>query len=156
MWSGVITSEEIRPHLPAGLSIDEDALVETVNRTLLKRRARWVVPLAVGSFVGVVAAVAAGGWLVARMLGRFEYTYAVLAVVATVGLRPLWGLVARRMARSTVWEVLRNAGVAVCDRCGYDLRGCGRARKCPECGTGVALMARRRRGRGNRPRSVSP
>src|SRR3712207_6504137 len=33
------------------------------------------------------------------------------------------------------------AGV-LCRKCGYDLRGCDAAGRCPECGTAVALSAR--------------
>jgi len=88
--------------------------------------------------------IAIGIILFARPLARCLSLYLhlpsgqVASIAATAILAFITGMIfhvsSRSVIRRQIREELAARGVAICVRCGYDLRGSGEQR-CPECGT---------------------
>lgn len=124
----------------AGVDLHDVALAVTERSKKTQRRLGWTIAIFLGllPLLGSMAVVP----VVATVLGR------PLSIVerlgATVGLllvaAPVLFLIVRFAVRRVVWHVLRTRGVALCEKCGYDLRPTLAAERCPECGTPVASM----------------
>lgn len=102
---------------------------EASQIVLLRNRSKWLGAIAAAFCIAAWALLAPllPGWITPRMAAPVFFA-SILLIPLMVQV-----LARRREIQIAVRRMLRERGLRVCMRCGYDLRGCTQPR-CPECG----------------------
>jgi len=107
----------------------------------LKKRSTWIAFICYTVALGVPGVLASAGLLTvadtrvgASSVMAVKLAAILCALIPALFLFPIMWVRDRRWMRVYVRQYLKDHGIPICQKCGYDLRGQGSPR-CPECGT---------------------
>jgi len=109
-----------------------EAVHQATHGLLLTRRS--IVTIILVALVSFVAVDLPMSWVRPGRL-RTEVVDALSVVFVVLASSCAFSYVWRRRIQHSLREQLRQLGVPVCEKCGYDLRGSIESARCPECNT---------------------